>query len=161
MPRKLIIEGFDYAKMKLFLLSLLWRMGVSQLHFFSGITLGHQEKRLRRMLLDNDPGSAERYACQLRLIELEGKLVADYQSQPRQYDYCGRKCCRLFSTGFRFDFMASNHPADDYDVDRYCVKPQPRYECWVDSILTHPDLAGELMKFGKDMKRTEAGNLQA
>ena len=155
-PRKLKVEGFDYKILKLFLLSLLWRMGVSQLHFFSGVTLGHQEKRLRRMLLENDPGSAERYACQMRLIELEGKLVTDYQSQPHQYDHRGKKCCRLFSTGFRFDFMASNHPADDYDVDHYCVKPQPHYECWVDSIRTHPDLANELIKLGNDMKWTEA-----
>jgi len=157
-PRKLMVDGFDYEKMKLFLLSLLWRMGVSQLLFFSRFTLGHQEQRLRRMLLENDPGSAERYACQIRLIELEGKLVTDYQSQPFQYEHRGKKCCRLFSTGVRFDFMVSNHPADGHDVDLYCVKPQPRYVCWVDSIRTHPDLADELIKLGAEMKWTGSKN---
>lgn len=154
-PTKLIADGFDYAKMKLFLLSILWRMGMSQSYFFSGLTLGFQEKRIRRMLLEDDPGSAERYACQLRLIHLDGRLITDYQSQPRQFDYCGRKCCRLFSTGFRFDFMVSNHPPDPKFVELYCVKPQPQYVCWVDSILTHPDLAGELREFGAAMKWTK------
>jgi hypothetical protein len=159
-PRKLDVEGFDYAKMKLFLLSLLWRMGVSRLYFFNGVSLGFQEKRIRRMLLNDDPGTAEQYACQLRLIELEGRLITDYQSQPRQYTHNGRKCCRFYTTGVRFDFMVSNHPADPESVERFCVKPQSRYVCWIDSVLTHPDLVKELVKFGGDMKWVKAQDEQ-
>lgn len=155
-PRMLHVEGIDYAKMKLFLLSLLWRMGISKLLFFSGITLGFQEKRIRKMLLSNDPGTAEHYACQLRLIELDGRLITDYQSQPRQYTHNGRKCCRFYSTGVRFDFMVSNHPADPESVEFFCIKPQSHYVCWIDSVRGHPELVNELVKFGRDMKWVDA-----
>jgi hypothetical protein len=154
-PKIINVEGFDYTKMKLFLLSLLWRMGVSKLHFFSGVTLGFHEKRIRKMLLNGDPGATDQYACQLRLIELEGKLVTDYQSQPRQYDWFGKKRCRFFSTGFRFDFTVSNHPVDEQSMELFCVKPQSHYPCWVDSLRTHPDLANELIRFGTEMKWIE------
>ena len=123
-------------------------MGVSRLKFFSGITLGFHEKRIRRMLMNDDPGDPEEYACQLRLIELEGKHVTDYQSQPSQYHWCGKKRCTFFSTGFRLDFTVSNHPADEQSVALFCVKPQSYYACWVDSIRAHPDLTEELIRFG-------------
>jgi hypothetical protein len=155
-PRMLYTEGFDYTKMKLFLLSILWRMGVSKLHFFSGVTLGFHEKRIRRMLLSNDPGKAEEYACQLRLIELNGTLIADCQMQPRQYDHFGKKRCKFFSTGFRFDFTVSNHPPDPQSLELFCVKPSSNFVCWVDSVLTHPDLQDELGRLGRSMKWVEA-----
>lgn len=154
-PRILKVEGFDYPKMKLFLLSLLWRMGVSKLHFFSGITLGHHEKRIRKMLLADAPGKAEEYACQLRLIELDGTLVADCQMQPRQYDHFGKKRCKFFSTGFRFDFTVSNHSPDPQSLELFCVKPAPSYVCWIDSIRTHPDLNNELVRLGMKMNWME------
>src|SRR5437868_6289346 len=65
-----------------------------------------------------------------RLLELDGRLITDYQSQPRQYNHNGRKCCRFFSTGVRFDFMVSNHPADRESLELFCVKPQSGYICW-------------------------------
>jgi hypothetical protein len=151
-----MVEGFDYVRMKLFLLSLLWRMGVSQPYFFNEVKLGFHEKRIRRMLLADDPGSADQYACQFRLIELEGQLLTDYQSRPRQYTHNGRKCCRFYSTGIRFDFMVSNHPADPESMELFCVKPRSQYVCWIDSVRTHPDLVAELIKFGGDMKWIQA-----
>lgn len=156
-PRILKIEGFDYVKMKLFLLSLLWRMGVSRLHFFEEITLGHHEKRIRKMLLDGDPGKAEVYACQLRLIELNGRLVTDCQIQPKQYDHLGKKRCKFFSTGFKFDFTVNNHPPDPESLKLFCVKPSSEYSLWIDSILTHQDLREDLVRLGRNMNWSNSG----
>jgi hypothetical protein len=150
-PRILHIEGFDYVKMKLFLLSLLWRMGVSRLHFFGEITLGFHEKRIRKMLLNDDPGKAEVYACQLRLIQLDSRLVTDCQIRPIQYDHLGKKRCKFFSTGFRFDFTVNHHSPDPESLELFCVKPSSEYNCWVDSMLTHPDLGEELVRLGRNL----------
>ena len=47
----------DYTKVKLCLLSVLWRADVSSLDAFSAVTLGDKhENRLRDMLLKSDPG---------------------------------------------------------------------------------------------------------
>lgn len=149
-PMKLSVDGFNYVGMKLFLLSLLWRMGVSNLPYFSRIALGHQEDRLRKMLLHDDPGDPAVYACQIRLIHSDGCLMTDYQSEPWEYMYCGRKCCCFFSTGIRFDFMVSNHRATLEDVERCCIKRRSGHIIPVESIESHPVLVNELIALAEN-----------
>ena len=53
----------DYAKFKLFELSVLWRAGVSSLPEFRDAALGKHERRLRQMLLNESPGGTTDYGC--------------------------------------------------------------------------------------------------
>ncbi|MEZ5415692.1 MAG: hypothetical protein R3F03_15400 [Opitutaceae bacterium] len=57
------VDGFDYAKTKLFLISILWRIHASK-HPRFNVKLGeaHQE-RIREMLLEAEPGEPEEYGC--------------------------------------------------------------------------------------------------
>lgn len=50
------IQGFDYVTFKLLHLSVLWRASVSRLKEFGAVSLGPYEEKLRRMILDLDPG---------------------------------------------------------------------------------------------------------
>lgn len=62
----LVLDGLDYSRMKLFLLSILWRMGVSRSGMFKNVRLGQcHEERLRTMLLNNDPGDELDYPVTL------------------------------------------------------------------------------------------------
>lgn len=63
-----VIKDLDYHRLKLYLLSLLWRMGVSSLPEFRHVCLGSHEERIRRMLLSNDPGNANDYGCTLDVV---------------------------------------------------------------------------------------------
>lgn len=57
-------RGLDYAKMKLFQLSLLWRVSVATIKFFHHVSVGTEhEERLRSMILTGDPGQANAYPC--------------------------------------------------------------------------------------------------
>jgi len=56
-----ILEGLDYARFKLFHLSILWRAGVSDREEYRAVQLGPHTKRLARLLLTNDPGPPDRY----------------------------------------------------------------------------------------------------
>jgi hypothetical protein len=141
------VDGLNYSRMKLFLLSMLWRMGVSNHHFFRGVALGGEERRLRRMLLSNEPGEADRHACQLRLIQFRGSLLANYQSEPWQFTFRGRRCCSFFSTGIRFDFMVSHHRAPRENAEHY-VSPLPHYRIPVEPLGSHPVLVRELVALG-------------
>lgn len=51
----------DYSKLKLFLLSVLWRAGVCDEYPFESIHLGSHEETLRRMLATEDAGEAESF----------------------------------------------------------------------------------------------------
>jgi hypothetical protein len=147
-PKLLYVEGVNYSALKLFLLSLLWRMGVSRLHFFREVELGPHESQLRSMLLKDDPGEPDVYACQMSLIEADKRLLTDYQSQPRKFSQAGQTYYRLYTTGIRLDFCVSNHPIHPGMVELYCVKRQDYFTWCVDSIHQHPDLVAELIKFG-------------
>jgi hypothetical protein len=61
-------HGVDYKKFKLFLLSLIWRSGISSKIPFKGIELGDHEESIRQILLMDDPGDAGRYPSVLRMF---------------------------------------------------------------------------------------------
>lgn len=69
------LDGFDYPKMKLFVLSILWRMGASNLPNFSHIDLGPHLERIGQMLLAGDAGEPVDYGCGVRVVCLDGQRV--------------------------------------------------------------------------------------
>ena len=61
--------GLDYTRMKLFTLSILWRMSLSSHQFYGNVQLGEKhERRIRSMLLNNDPQEAWRYGCSIGFL---------------------------------------------------------------------------------------------
>jgi hypothetical protein len=56
-----IVRNLDYAKFKLFHLSLVWRSGISRVSLFDAVRLGGQEPKLRKRLIANDPGLPTEY----------------------------------------------------------------------------------------------------
>jgi hypothetical protein len=148
-PSMLHVEGINYDRLKLFLLSVIWRMGVSRLHFFREVELGKHEDRLRHMLLSDDPGEPKDYPCQMCLVEADGRLLTDYQSQPRRFRSRGRWEYRFYSTGIRFDFSISNRSIEPELLKVYCLKREPTFTWCVDSLHKHPDLRQEIIEFGQ------------
>jgi hypothetical protein len=55
------IPEYDYASLKLCLLSILWRMSISKLPSFKRIALGPFEAMIRQMLLDKNPGRTDEF----------------------------------------------------------------------------------------------------
>ena len=56
-------RGVDYAKFKLFSMSLLCRAGVSSLEMFELVDLGPHAEQLRLLILDEQPGAHWQYGC--------------------------------------------------------------------------------------------------
>lgn len=55
----------DYRKFKLFELSILWRLGISNTQAFKDIDLGDHAEQLRQMLFEERPGTTDEYGCLL------------------------------------------------------------------------------------------------
>jgi hypothetical protein len=70
-----MIPEYDYASLKLCLLSILWRMSISTLPSFKQIALGPFEAMIRQMLLDKNPGSAD--AFPVFIVRLTDKVGSD------------------------------------------------------------------------------------
>ncbi len=60
------LDNFDYVKLKLFFMSLLWRASVTSKNFFKNVDLGSWEANLRQKLLAADPGGRDDYSTILR-----------------------------------------------------------------------------------------------
>lgn len=62
-PGAYTLKTYDYARLKLFFVSLLWRASESSRPFFEHVRVGPKHTvRLRQMILDNDPGGPEEYS---------------------------------------------------------------------------------------------------
>lgn len=70
-----LIKDVDYDKLKLFLLSVLWRASVSTQDFYAGVNLGPDEEKIRRLLQQRDPGSPDEYSVYLERFDYPSSLV--------------------------------------------------------------------------------------
>lgn len=61
--------SYDYHKLKLFFLSVLWRAGASSHEFFKRVKLGTHFDVLRNRLLTADPGSPDDYSVVLAVFD--------------------------------------------------------------------------------------------
>jgi len=116
----IIVDGLDYAQFKLFLLSLIWRAGVSSLPVFAQTQLGpRHEQRLKEMLFTSDPGPFERYGCLVFAVTLDDKPLDGtiYGPQPCFVD--NHRCYRLLVRAFLFIYFISSHRPDDVAVGRF------------------------------------------
>jgi hypothetical protein len=55
------IEGVNYKKLKLFYLSVLWKLHISTREEIKNIDVGEKEQQLRTMLMNEDPGEEEKF----------------------------------------------------------------------------------------------------
>jgi hypothetical protein len=55
------VQEYDYASLKLCLLSILWKMSVSRRPEFNSIRLGPFEEPIRQMLWNKNPGRANEF----------------------------------------------------------------------------------------------------
>lgn len=57
-----IVKNYDYDKLKLFFISLLWRASASQEKYYSQVELGLFENICKEMLLANNPGTDDEFS---------------------------------------------------------------------------------------------------
>ena len=93
------ISGADYRKMKLFVLSLLWRAHISNNAFFKEINVADHEKDLRRFINAGDPGPENLYTVSLIGVKNnQGKAFASFPN-PGLVDIAGGRVAFFFING--------------------------------------------------------------
>jgi len=106
------LEGLDYKSYRLYLLSVIWRMGIAKQQMFENVVLGEHEAKLREMLIGENPGEPHQYACFLTVVTLNGTFRADWILQPDIYDDSGIEYCRCVINGVLYVFRLSTEPWD-------------------------------------------------
>jgi hypothetical protein len=143
----IVFEGLQYAPMKLFLLSLLWRAGVSTLPVFRETNVGEHDPILRKMLLAADPGPPELYSCHICSVTLRGyRLGALYGPQPCYINDV--LAFRMLVGGFLLIYFVSAEPLHSEITSRFltCSGSLVVEEKEIHQIPTLNSLAAEIAK---------------
>lgn len=91
------LETIDYAKLKLFFISLLWRASVSKQEFFARVNIGPFEIVLRELLLSKAPGEPENFAVTISKFEDPlGTIILD----PHRDRFDGINYIRFYLAGY-------------------------------------------------------------
>ena len=138
-------ENVNYAKFKLFQLSLLWRSAISAHVAFSQIDLGPHEEKIRRMLDDKNPGKASEYGCMLSLIP-NTELINNIIQSPTRFTK------KLFGhTAFKFPignltwvFIVSSHKLSPWMRELFLQESG-----MLRVMISRRDESSEIMKLGQ------------
>jgi hypothetical protein len=112
--------GLDYRLMKLFQLSILWRMAVSADPYYAFVELCDEEEEvLRRMLLADDPGEPWQYGCLVTMLRLRGKPRLGFFSQPRKITIGEDACFRLVLAGMQWHIYTGRRAPKEMLIDAF------------------------------------------
>lgn len=103
------LQNIDYGQFKLFLMSLIWRMGISTLDFFEDVQLRSHAETLRLALLKSNPLSPVDYPCIITLLTFDGEYCHDWILKPIHTKIFGHNAYAVVINGFLFLFIVSSH----------------------------------------------------
>lgn len=102
------VRDIDYSSFKLLLLSMLWRSSVSRRREFEAVELGPYEERLRRMLLEGNPGAKLDFPCIVFLYKKPGVLLS-----PMRQRVNGHLMYHFILTTVQIWFFVSGHASQE------------------------------------------------
>jgi hypothetical protein len=70
-----IARKFDYIRLKLFILSMLWRSSVSENIFYKQVKLGKYENEIRKLIIEKDPGQPQSFPILFQRFEYQSNLI--------------------------------------------------------------------------------------
>jgi len=79
---------YDYHKLKLFFLSLLWRASESSHAFYRRIRLGPHETTIRQAVFDSDPGNADFFSVVLAKFPKPYGILDSHRTRFDRVNFC-------------------------------------------------------------------------
>ena len=113
-------NGVDYKKFKLFLLSILWRLSISNLESYGFVYLDEYEDELRKMIINDDPGDVMDFPCFIGSYRRYNDLPFKILSQPMKKIINGNVFYTIAISGFVYNFCASKNLAD-VDIEKIVI----------------------------------------
>lgn len=119
-PDRMLLEHYDYKKLKLFFLSLLWRLDASNRGLGASVDLGEKHRtRLAKAILAGNALSWQEYAVYLERIHQPDKTYAHSTlSAEKVRENSGRNSYRFFMAGYRVHFLCDSKALNN--VDKKC-----------------------------------------
>lgn len=110
-----LFTGLDYKPLKLFFMSLLWRLGTTSIRELKGAELGPHQDRVRALLGADDPADFLTYPAMVTGLTFDRKHIPDLIVPPLHARIEGRRVWAMVISGFLFHFVVSNRkPAERF-----------------------------------------------
>ena len=107
------VNGIDYSKFKLCLLSILWRASISSRDVFAMVKLPKKhEEQIRKMLLKKDPGEETLYQIFASLLLSPGttKILDNLIVSPMMEEFENKQVCTFVFGGCYWLFVIDEQP---------------------------------------------------
>ncbi|MCE9612922.1 MAG: hypothetical protein K8T26_01510 [Lentisphaerae bacterium] len=139
-----LLAGLDYKHIRIFFLSVLWRMSVSSLPMFKNVSLGVHEEVMRQMLAADDPGLPQDYGFLAVIPYIDGEFCKDWLLQPDWIRFQNRRLYRAVIGGILYLFVASRRPpvmphpsvfiqrSGEWIIQHQDVRQIPHLKQWLD-----------------------------
>jgi hypothetical protein len=116
------LRDLDYTRLRMFYLSLLWRMSVSKHPYFKEVSLGPHEEVLRRMLLEARPGEPDQYGLLCVAPVFGGQHLGNWMMPPDWVRMNGRRVYRCLIAGLLYCFFVGESPLPGHLMERFIQK---------------------------------------
>ena len=107
----IFIENFDYLKLKLYLLSTLWRASSTSNEFFHEVSIESKfNDQLIRMIQNGDPGQPDDFSVAVFLFKESDARIA--YPPPYKFEWGDRTFYRFCFGGYAFDIKVDSRPCN-------------------------------------------------
>jgi hypothetical protein len=139
-------QGLDYTRLKLFQMSILWRMGVSSHPFYAHVNLDKHAEILRTMLLSEDPGEPWQYGSMTALLEYAGEPILGVFSQPLRTKKFGRHVYSYTIAGMHwYQYVTSHQP--EQEIQQILLQPSGTWVLFRGELEGIPELKAQVELF--------------
>jgi hypothetical protein len=115
-----LIKNYDYNKLKLFFISLLWRASSSKLEYFALVKTKPFDNRLKEMVLKQDPGTEDEFSIALR--RFKERSYSRAMLNPHNTKFDGINYVMLYLGGYTIYIKVDKRVAPDFIRD-ISIKP--------------------------------------
>jgi hypothetical protein len=106
----------DYSSFKLFHLSVLFRASVSSLPTYAEVSLGPHQERLRKLLLNRDPGAPSQYPVfGYAVVHHTTNRLIPMVSQAQRSNFGGQPCYGMIYGGVQWWVCVSSHRNREFE----------------------------------------------
>lgn len=120
-----VIECFDYHKLKLFFISILWRASASNHKYFSNIKTGPFEDKLKEMILNNDPGDKNRFS--IIITKFDNESIGTAMLNPHKEKLEEINYYSFYLGGFKVFIKVDKRDSSEFMKDFILTPDGPLY----------------------------------
>lgn len=123
---RIVLSDLDYQKVRVFYLSVLWRMSIATHQAWKDVQLGPHESRVKRLVHDQSPGSPDDYGFVCIAPLFDGQVLADQIHAPDYVCAYGGRFYRIVLGGFLFLFFVADVPFPT-DLAENLIQPNGKW----------------------------------